>query len=124
MAESLSILVVDDNPAMTVSLADVLKLKGYEVLTAPSGEKALAILQEFPVDVLITDVIMPGMNGLELFRATRKTHPNLITWFMTAYAADDLIQQGFREGIKTILNKPLDMDLLILFLNATSKIDQ
>lgn len=120
----LSILVVDDNPAMTMSLSDVLRLKGFEVLTASSGEKALAILREHPVDVLITDVIMPEMNGLELYRATREAYPELITWFMTAYVADDLIQQGFSEGVKTILNKPLDMDLLILFLNATSKIDR
>ena len=122
MSELLSILVVDDNPAMAMSLADVLMLKGFAVQTASSGEKALAILREHPVDVLITDVIMPEMNGLELFRATRQAYPRLITWFMTAYAADDLIQQGLKEGIKTVLNKPLDMDLLILFLNATNKI--
>jgi len=122
MNESLSILVVDDNPAMAISLADVLKLKGFSVQTASSGEKALAILREQPVDVLITDVIMPEMNGLELFQATREAYPSLITWFMTAYAADELIQQGLKEGIKTVLNKPLDMDLLILFLNATKKI--
>lgn len=107
---------------MAISLADVLKLKGFTVQTASSGKKALAILKEYPVDVLITDVIMPEMNGLELYRATREAYPRLTTWFMTAYAADDLIQQGLKEGIKTVMNKPLDMDLLILFLNATSKI--
>lgn len=124
MSETLSILVVDDNPSMTVSLSDVLTLKGFTVHLATSGKKALAILQEHPVDVLLTDVIMPEMNGLELYRATRESHPNLVTWFMTAYAADNLIQQGLKEGIKTVLNKPLDMDLLILFLNATTKIDR
>jgi len=121
MNGTLSILIVDDNPAMVTSLADVLILKGFEVRTASTAKKALAILQDHPVDVLITDVIMPESNGLELFRAARDVYPELITWFMTAYAADDLIQQGLKEGIKTVLNKPLDMDLLILFLNAIKK---
>jgi YesN/AraC family two-component response regulator len=71
--------------------------------------------------VLLTDVIMPGMNGVELFRATRKSHPQLITIFMTAYAADDLIQQGMQEGIKTVLNKPVDMDFLMNLLSSTRR---
>ena len=46
------------------------------------------------------------MNGLELYRETRKLDPQLITIFMTAYAADELIQQGMAEGVKTVLTKP------------------
>ncbi len=122
MTEALSILIVDDNPFMATSLADVLELKGFTVHTANSGKKALSILQDHPVDLLLTDVIMPEMNGLELFRATRQTHPKIVTWFMTAYAADELIQQGLQEGIKTVLNKPLDIDLLFTILNATQKL--
>ena len=94
------------------------RLKTFTVHLADSAEKALALLQVHPVAVMITDVIMTEMNGLELYRATKESHPKLITMFMTAYAAEDLIQQGLKEGIKTVLNKPVNMDLLILFLKA------
>ena len=118
MKKSLSVLLVDDNPSMAMALSDVLELKGFEVHQADSAKKALSLLQAHPVDIMITDVIMTEMNGLELYRETKKSYPRLITMFMTAYAAEDLIQLGLREGIKTVFNKPVNMDLLILFLKA------
>jgi YesN/AraC family two-component response regulator len=61
---------------------------------------------------------MPGMNGLELFRETRKVYPTLSTIFMTAYSADEQIQQGRMEEIKTILDKPLDIQFLLTLLRS------
>jgi len=114
-------MYVNDNPSMARALADVLDAKGFEVYPVCSGAEALAILRDHPVDILLTDVIMPKMNGLALYRETQKTHPRLTTFFITAYAADDLIQQGMKEGIKTVLNKPVDIDLLLLLLRATRR---
>ena len=122
MSESLSVLVVDDNPFMVSTLADILEVKGFEVHSAYSGAEALEILRNHPVDILLTDVRMPDMHGVELYRATRKTHPNLITLLMTAYAADDIIQQGMAEGIKTVLQKPVDFDILLAILSAYKRI--
>ena len=113
MSETLSILVVDDYPPLVSILAKILDLNGFEVQTANSGAEALDILQAHPVDVLLTDVMMPDMNGIELYRETKKTHPSITAILMTAYAPEDLIQQGFEEGIKTILDKPLNMDYLV-----------
>ena len=113
MSETLSILVVDDYPPLASILAKILDLNGFEVQTANSGAEALDILQSHPVDILLTDVMMPDMNGIELYRETKKTHPSLTAILMTGYAADDLIQQGFEEGIKTVLDKPLNMDYLV-----------
>jgi CheY-like chemotaxis protein len=118
MSESTSILVVDDNPSMAKTLADILNLKGFEVHAAYSGSEALEILRNQPVNILLTDVKMPDMDGVTLYRATRKTHPNLVTILMTAYAADDIIQQGLAEGIKTVLSKPLDIDFLLALFSA------
>jgi len=59
------------------------------------------ILRDPPVDILLADVSMPGMYGVELKRATRKTHPHLIMLLRPAHAADDLLLQGLAEGIKT-----------------------
>jgi len=112
------ILVVDDNPPMTKTLADILGIKGYAVHAAYSGAEALKILHNQKIDILVTDVRMPDMNGVELYRRSRKTHPRLPTILMTAYAAGDIIQEGLEEGIKTVLTKPLDIDFLLTLLSA------
>jgi len=118
MSESTSILIVDDNPSMVNTLADILNVKDFEVHAAYSGAQALEILRSQPVDILLTDVKMPDMDGVALYRETRKTHPNLMTILMTAYAADEIIQQGLAEGIKTVLTKPLDVDFLLALVSA------
>ena len=116
-----SVLIVDDNPSMAAALGDILVVKGFETFMASSGVEAMRILGEHSIDVLLTDVIMPEMDGVELYRRTRQAHPHLITILMTAYAADELIQQGMAEGIKTVLTKPIDIDFLILLLSTYKK---
>lgn len=122
MSESFTILVVDDNPSMAGSLVDILEVKGFEVHAASNGAEALEILRVHHVDILLTDVKMLDMNGLDLYRETRLIYPKLITLFMMAYAADDLIQQGMKEGIKTVLSKPVDIDLLLSLLSNYKRI--
>jgi len=124
MSDTLSILIVDDNPSMARSLGDILDIKGFEVQTAGSGAEALKILRDHPVDILLTDVKMPDMNGVVLYRETRKNHPSPTTILMTAYAANDLIEQGMNEGIKTVLTKPVDINLLLTLLSAYQRILQ
>jgi len=122
MGETIRILVVDDNSAMAETLADVLQVKGFTVHAAVSGAEALEVMREQPVDILLTDVKMPEMNGLELYREARKAHPRLITIFMTAYAADDLIQQGMVEGIKTVLTKPVEIEFMVHLFSAYQRV--
>ena len=113
-----SILIVDDNRSLADALVDILVLKDFETFVASSGTEALQILHDHPIDVLLTDVIMAEMDGVALYRQTRQAYPQLITILMTAYAADELIQQGMAEGIKTVLTKPVDIDFLILLLST------
>ena len=122
MRDTAVILVVDDNPSMAKTLADIMGIKGFEVRAAYSGLEALTILQNQPVDILLTDVIMPDMNGVELYRKTRKAFPKLTTILMTAYAADDIIHQGLAEGIKTVLTKPLDIELMLALFSAYKRL--
>ena len=122
MSEPILILVVDDNPAMTETLADVLEVKGFTVRAAASGAEALEVLRAQPVDILLTDVKMPGMNGLELYREARKIYPSLVTIFMTAYAADELIMQGMVEGVRIVLDKPVDINFMISLFSAEKRI--
>ena len=121
MSNQTAILVVDDNLPMAKTLSDILTLKGYTVYTAFSGTEALEILGHHEVHILLTDVIMPDMNGVTLYRQTRATNPHLVTFLMTAYAADEIIQQGIAEGIKTVLTKPVDINL---FLNLVAAVEQ
>jgi len=116
-----SVLIVDDTPASAAALVDILTIKGFTAYQASSGRQALQIMREHPIDLLLTDVIMPEMDGVALYRLTRKEFPGLITILMTAYAADELIQQGMAEGIKTVLNKPIDIDFLILLFSTYRK---
>lgn len=116
-----SVLIVDDNAAMAHTLADILEIKGYVVYVANTGTDALQILRDNPTDILLTDVKMPDMNGVALFRASRLIRPELTTVLMTAYAADELIQQGLAEGIKAILTKPLDVDFLLQLFAAIKR---
>ena len=74
------------------------------------------------MDILLTDVKMPNMNGLELFQKARKLFPQLITIFMTAYSADELIQQGMAEGVKIVLTKPLEINFLLHLFSAEQRI--
>jgi len=77
-----------------------------------------ASLAMLMADILLTDVKMPEMNGLELFRQVKQAYPDIVTIFMTAYAADDLIQQVIAEGVKTVLIKPVDIKFLLLLFKA------
>jgi CheY-like chemotaxis protein len=121
MSESLSVLVVDDHPSMATGLADILEFKGFEVFVAYSGAEALEILRNHPFDILLTDVIMPDMNGVELFWESKKSYPNLTTFLMTAYAAEDIIQQSMAKGIQATLTKPVDIDSLLSLFSTIQR---
>jgi two-component system, NtrC family, response regulator HydG len=118
MSTTFSVLIVDDDPSNVNVLADILSIKGFLVFKATSGAEALKILCDHPINILLTDVRMPEMNGVELYLETKKTHHQLTTILMTAYAADNIIQNGLANGINTVLNKPMDIDLLLSLLYA------
>jgi two-component system, NtrC family, response regulator HydG len=104
----LRLLVVDDEPAVLMTLAANLELEGHEVIEASDAQRALALADHTEFDVLLTDVRMPGMNGIDLFRAMRKKKPGLRAIVMTAFAVEELVDQGLQEGVYTVLRKPFD----------------
>lgn len=122
MREPLRILVVDDDRRMTSTLADILALQGHTVVEAWSGPQALEKARSEFFDCVLTDVRMPGMNGVELYKQLRDLHPDLPVILMTAYAADDLLRQGMEQGVAGTLEKPLDFDILLEFFGALKKI--
>lgn len=107
------ILLVDDNEDFLDSTRDVLEDEGYEVETASSGEEAVRRVEAAPVDLVVMDIKMPGLNGVESFIQMKRHRPRIPVIMCTAYIVDGLIRQALEEGAYTVLNKPFEMELLI-----------
>ena len=112
-------LVVDDDRAMVRTLTDVLRLNGWSVTPAFDGREAVAAAQGTSFDVVLMDVKMPGLNGVEAFKAMKTAHPHLRVILMTAYAAHELIAEAEREGVMQVMPKPVNIPLLLAVLAQT-----
>jgi CheY-like chemotaxis protein len=101
------VLVVDDQSALVVTVAEMLALQGFSVLEATDPQEALRIVGSRHVDVLLTDVVMPVMNGPELARRVLAAHPGIKIVFMSAYAVEEVLAWG-----APFLSKPFTYDVL------------
>lgn len=101
-----TILVVEDEESVRRLVAKLLKAKGYRVVQAESAESALRAAQENHFDVLLTDMVMPGMGGRELADALRQTHPNLPVLFMSGYSDELMNLEISGSGAVSFLKKP------------------
>jgi len=107
-----TILVVDDELNIRRVLERAFAKEGYQVYTAEGGHQALRLLAETPCDLMLTDVVMPDMTGLELLKRARQQHPNLQVVLMTAYGTIPTAVEAMRAGAYDFLTKPLDMEVL------------
>ncbi len=111
------ILVVDDEPNARSALAELLRDEGYAVEVAADGFKALPKLEEFAPDLLLTDLRMPGLNGIELLHKARALDPEIAAVVMTAHGEVETAVAAMREGAADYLNKPLVFDELKIVLD-------
>jgi DNA-binding NtrC family response regulator len=107
-----TILVVDDELNIRRVLERAFAKEGYQVQTAEGGHQALRLLAETPCDLMLTDVVMPDMTGLELLKRARQQHPNLQVVLMTAHGTIQTAVEAMRAGAYDFLTKPLDMEVL------------
>jgi two-component system, NtrC family, response regulator HydG len=121
MKEKLRILIVDDDKRMTSTLVDILEAAGYEAVKAESGEKALELARTINFNCVVSDIRMPGIDGVELNREISQIQPGLPLVLMTAYAGEELIRRGKSEGVIGTLEKPLDIELLLSMLSSLKK---
>lgn len=112
MTVPIRILVVDDEQHVRSSLAIWFREEGYQVSIAESGKEALEIATREPPDILLVDIKMPGMDGLELQRKMRELLPEATVILMTAYAAVDTAVQALKDGAYDYIVKPFDPDEL------------
>ena len=111
---STKVLVVDDEPATRSGLKRLLEQAGLKVETAGDGAAALAIVSDDPVDVIITDLRMPGMDGIELLRQLRERGFSQPVIVATAYGDVSSAVSAMRAGADDFLTKPLDLDALMV----------
>jgi two-component system response regulator PilR (NtrC family) len=106
------ILVVDDERSMRELLAIVLRREGYDVLLAENGKSAIAMLEKEPVDILISDIKMPDLSGVDVLRAAKRVDQDILGIMITAFASTETAVEAMRLGACDYLSKPFDVDLL------------
>lgn len=116
---SASILIVDDEKNMRTTLADILTDEGYEVTTAESGERALSLFEKRSFDLVLLDIRMPGLDGMEVFRRIRRKRTGAQVVLMSAYSMELARRQALDEGAIAFVRKPLDVENLLKLIRGT-----
>jgi CheY-like chemotaxis protein len=110
-----TILVVEDDADLRTYIIDVLRDLNYRVLSAPSAQAALTVLlQDQPIDLVLTDVVMPGINGRELGRRAAQIRPGLKILYMTGYSRNAVVHQGRLDKCVDLVEKPISQARLAL----------
>ncbi len=115
------VLLVDDEEDILWGLSDSLKKEGLEVLTAQDGEEALVHLEDGPIDVMVTDLRMPGMNGVQLLLKAKELQPEINVIVMTAYGSDEIRREVLERGAIHYLEKPFDFEDLYKLIEKCTR---
>ena len=111
------ILVVEDDADLRAALCDTLSLSGYKIETASDGLAALEVLQRKSVDMVITDIQMPEMDGHELLKRIKSQWQELPVMLMTAYGSIQMAVEAMRDGAVDYLSKPFEAEVLVAMVN-------
>src|SRR3954469_1964112 len=104
------ILIVDDQYGIRILLNEVLQKEGYDTYQAANGLQALEIVQENVPDLILLDMKIPGMDGIEILKRVKALYPDMKVIIMTAYGELDMIQEAMDLGAITHFAKPFDID--------------
>lgn len=118
------ILIVDDDPGTLQSLSRAFALEGYTALTAGSAARALERLAAEPVDAILSDVVMPGMDGLELLGRLRQQAPDVPVILMSGQASIDTAVRATRLGALDFVEKPVGLERLLLTLRNALRLER
>jgi DNA-binding response OmpR family regulator len=112
------ILVVDDDKNVRYVMRELLELENYTVFTAENGERALELMLDTHVDLVIVDIMMPKMDGYEFTKELRSFNPELPVLMVSAKQLPEDRKRGFLSGIDDYMSKPLDNEELLLHIKA------
>ncbi len=110
---SLRTLIVDDHLGMRTTLKDILEDYGYNVSSAASGEEAIKICEDHSFDVILMDVRLPGINGVEALKRIKRHSKEARVIMMSAFSMEELKRKAIDEGALTFLQKPLNIPTVI-----------
>ncbi|MFV9510381.1 response regulator [Tepidibacillus sp. LV47] len=106
------VLIVDDQFGIRVLLYEVFGKEGYQTYQAANGKEALLIVQQVSPDIVLLDMKIPGMDGLEILKRIKKINRDIKVIMMTAYGELDMINEATKLGAITYITKPFDIDLI------------
>ncbi|MEO5904481.1 MAG: response regulator, partial [Gemmatimonadaceae bacterium] len=112
-AGGVRVLAVEDSATQAAALASLLEREGYDIILAGSGEEALATIQSQPIDIVLSDVVMPGMDGYELCRRIKEGTPTVPVILLTSLNDPLAIVRGLESGADHYVTKPYDPEQLI-----------
>jgi len=115
------IVVADDDEAMVETLCDVLELHGWAPVRASNGQEAVDLVTGEGIDVVLMDIRMPTMNGVDALRVIRERRPRTHVVLFTASAAQDLLARAESYGVTRVLKKPVDAMELLSVLDGLRK---
>jgi len=113
-----SVLVVDDDAGMAETLGDILAARGHRVASAGSGHAAVAMTRRAAYDVVLMDIQMADLNGVEALKAIRSFAPDLRVIMMTAFTRHELVEEAKAARAVAVLPKPLDLERVLALVGG------
>ena len=111
--QKLRVLLVDDEQEFVETLADRLKMRDLEATTARNGEEALSVVKQEEPDVILLDLKMPGIDGIEVLRRLKKAYPNVQVIMLTGHGSEKDEEAARSLGAFDYIKKPVDLDALV-----------
>ena len=108
-----SVLIIDDDPGIRLAFCETLRREGFEVETAEDGRQGLKETMKRDFDLILLDIFMPNMNGLDCIRALKISRPEIPVIIVSAVDDSELAQEAFKNGARDLLGKPLPMKELV-----------
>ena len=121
MSDVCSILIADDDPGVCLTLSDVLELKGHDVAAANSGTETLAACEQQPFDILLLDIDLPDVSGLDLIARVEEILPKIDVLVITGHSTHDNAALAVRPSTVAYMIKPLDLDRLLSIIDQIAR---
>jgi len=109
LMSKIRVLLVDDEVELLQALSERLRLRGFDVAVARSGEKALALIEAVDIDLVVLDLKMPGIDGMTVLRSTRRSHPQVQVIMLTGHGSEKEREEALHLGAFEYLQKPVDI---------------
>ena len=119
-----SILIVDDDTGLRRTMAMIFERRGYIVETAADGAEAVARVRDHPFDMVLMDVRMPVLDGVQALKQIKALRPEAVVTMMTGFAIEDLLRDALAEGAFALLDKPVSIDEVIALIEQAQQIRQ